>query len=515
MSTRIVYASIALLVAAFARLAASTFAMPPYAGLDEIYHAARIHFVLNEQRNPTPAEPSVASSFHRSMEFSVQNPLPAFVHLNMVWSAVVGASDEPLDMRRDSPISSERSYVTHNYEAQQPSAYYSIASLISRLSSCRTVLCNLRLWRFISLVFALITVAASMAIGYQFHRVPGLCAGALIAFIPTWHTLMLRASNDAIACAALAVGFMLTLRNSRRLALPEGMAWGIAVATKLLTWPAVALLIFYLWRQRASQRRLLVVGCFVIGAVVITVADLVARTGMLIGLEAFAGPDIDGGVARSGIAYLEMVKITIASGIWMSGQHVNALTPIGMTLYAVPLAVVLSLTVLRSSREERIRSLVPVGIVLLVFAVGQVVHAGAHIRNARLQGAELPLGGKEGWYWFSLASFVVPAVLGMTRSSLGRRAALFASAWLLLWDAMITVGALWRDYAGLATAASPSRLFRWGPSPRFSSELFDRLTSVAVGPLESELLLLFALGSGAALLLIPALLCAKDPHRSH
>src|SRR3954453_21376846 len=33
--------------------------MPPYAGLDEVYHVARLAFVRNEHRNPTTTEASI------------------------------------------------------------------------------------------------------------------------------------------------------------------------------------------------------------------------------------------------------------------------------------------------------------------------------------------------------------------------------------------------------------------------------------------------------------------------
>ena len=42
-----------LAIAAAARLLLQMAALPPYAGLDEIYHVARLVFVAQEGRNPT------------------------------------------------------------------------------------------------------------------------------------------------------------------------------------------------------------------------------------------------------------------------------------------------------------------------------------------------------------------------------------------------------------------------------------------------------------------------------
>ena len=46
-------------VAALARLTLHVAALPPYAGLDEVWHVARLSFVLQEGRNPDIRENSV------------------------------------------------------------------------------------------------------------------------------------------------------------------------------------------------------------------------------------------------------------------------------------------------------------------------------------------------------------------------------------------------------------------------------------------------------------------------
>ena len=56
----------------------------------------------------------------------------------------------------DAPVDSK--YVEPNYEAQQPSLYYSLVAPLARLFP-RTVLTQLRVWRFASVLFALIAMA--------------------------------------------------------------------------------------------------------------------------------------------------------------------------------------------------------------------------------------------------------------------------------------------------------------------------------------------------------------------
>src|SRR5438477_5214065 len=57
-----------LIVCAAARLFLQMAAMPPYAGLDEVYHVARLAFVRAEHRNPTTTEASIPPYLMRSIE---------------------------------------------------------------------------------------------------------------------------------------------------------------------------------------------------------------------------------------------------------------------------------------------------------------------------------------------------------------------------------------------------------------------------------------------------------------
>src|SRR5437870_2851661 len=172
--------------------------MPPYAGLDELYHVARLAFVLEEQRNPTTAEPSVPPDLEATLERK-WDAVPSFALLQRDWHP------QPL---RDRPVTTGP-YARPNYEAQQPSLYYSLVAPLARPFP-RTVLTQLRVWRFASVVFALIAIVATATIGERWWGRSGLVAAALVAFIPTWETLVTRASNDAFACALVAVAVAVT-----------------------------------------------------------------------------------------------------------------------------------------------------------------------------------------------------------------------------------------------------------------------------------------------------------------
>src|SRR5256885_1191460 len=71
----------------------------------------------------------------------------------------------------------------------------------------------------------------------------GLVGAALVAFIPTWETLVTRASNDAFACALVAVAVAVTAWGRGRGAL-EALLWALAIAAKLYTWPLAIVLPF-------------------------------------------------------------------------------------------------------------------------------------------------------------------------------------------------------------------------------------------------------------------------------
>src|ERR1051325_2515017 len=130
--------------------------MPPYAGLDELYHVARLAFVLEEHRNPRMGEASVPPDLEATLERK-WDAVPSFALLQTEWR---GAGPP-------------RPYVRANYEAQQPSLYYSLVAPVARLFP-RTVLTQLRVWRFASVVFALVVIVATATIGERWFGGAGL-----------------------------------------------------------------------------------------------------------------------------------------------------------------------------------------------------------------------------------------------------------------------------------------------------------------------------------------------------
>src|SRR2546423_14201927 len=79
-----------LTVAALARLIMQVAALPPYAGLDEVWHVARLAFVREEGRNPSVRE----NSTPRYLASSIANDpaFPAdFGHIGERWPEVARA----------------------------------------------------------------------------------------------------------------------------------------------------------------------------------------------------------------------------------------------------------------------------------------------------------------------------------------------------------------------------------------------------------------------------------------
>src|SRR5438270_4732759 len=158
--TKTLIAYALLLVCASARLLLQMAAMPPYAGLDEVYHVARLAFVRAEHRNPTTSESSIPRYLMRSIAQgrnagvlagwpagvprlrSVDATLPAMGEAGEAWPAVVARRSVIVD--RPLTNADLKPYVVKNYEAQQTSLYYSLAA---PLVPIRPALFELRVWR--------------------------------------------------------------------------------------------------------------------------------------------------------------------------------------------------------------------------------------------------------------------------------------------------------------------------------------------------------------------------------
>src|SRR5205823_8945746 len=256
----------------------------------------------------------------------------------------------------------------------------------------RTVLTQLRVWRFASVVFALIAIVAMATIGERWWGRSGLAAAALVAFMPTWETLVTRASNDAFACALVAVAVAVSAAgrmqnaecrmqncsasNSAFCILHsafEALLWALAIAAKLYTWPlAIALPFFWRW-QRASRWRVIAVTAACAVSAALTMAELSSRTGTAIGVHFTHS----GGALR----IVDLIKVTIASAAWTSGEHWDALRPLGIALYLLPIAA----AIVVSARRRDLLALA--GAVMSAFALAQAVD---FVESARA-------GGGEGW----------------------------------------------------------------------------------------------------------------------
>jgi len=467
-----------VVAAATIRLWLHSAAMPPYAGLDEVYHVARLSFVLREGRDPLMREPSVPPYLDAAIR-GKSDALPVFGVIGAAWPEVVKSRqilfpDRILTERDLAP------YLTTNYEAQQPSLYYRLAASLPRLFSERTPLQELRLWRAFSILCGVVTIGALASLGMKLFGPAGVLPAVMLLSTPTWLTLVVRASNDALACALIAVACAVTFSLPRGWGgwWGEALLWSLALGTKLYSWPAAAVLPVIWHYQRAPRRRRALVLLIGLIAVAATVTDLMLRTNNPLGLFAF---DRMVGFSRgslSGIDYGGMVRIIVASGAWTSGQHWNALTPLAILFYIGPILILLAIFVIRY-RLTSARLLLVSAVAGASFAVAQVVNAAGYIRQALMTGAELPAGGKEGWYWYALAPLFIGVVAQTCRHA--PRVMIYALlGWIIGWDILIHEGALFQDFAGLTNAAGSDAFFRWGP--RAFPFTYGSLSHVGVGP---------------------------------
>jgi len=341
--TQVAYAL--LIVCASAGLLLQMAALPPYAGLDEVYHVARLVFVRAEHRNPTTSEASIPPYLMRSIAAGrnagvprlrpVDAAMPAMGEAGERWPAIVLRGkvivDQPLKKADLEP------YVVKNYEAQQTSLYY---SLFAPLVPVRTALFELRVWRAMSVLFALITVLATAEIGRRWFGPLGILGGAILVSLPTWETLVMRAGNDAFACMLVAIAVLISVCAPKRALgiAAEAIVWGLALNAKMYTWPLLIILPLLWWRQRASKSRAIAVTLVAAIAILFTFAELSSRTRNPLGVVAFDRPG--GIVYEAKVNIGEIVRVTIASFAWTSGQFNDALRPIAIALYLLPIFTV-------------------------------------------------------------------------------------------------------------------------------------------------------------------------------
>jgi hypothetical protein len=466
-----------LAVIATLRLWLQAAAMPPYAGLDEVWHVARLAFVAREWRNPTMREPSIPPYLARTISGDPRE-MPAFGEAREAWPDVV-QSRSAIVRERALTAADLTPYVAANYEAQQPSFYYAAAAPLSRLGT-RGPVHELRLWRAFSVFWGVMAILAIACIAMQIAGPSGVLAAALLLSLPTWQTLIARASNDALTCAFLAIACAISLRGPRTKAgwIAESVMWCFALLPKLYSWPAVIVLPL-LWRQQDAPRaRRILNAAAVAAAVLITTIDLATRTNNPLGLFAFDDvvPQARGSLAQ--IDFGSMLRIVIATAVWTSGQHWNALRPAAMLLYFGPLLAIVAWYAIRhraSARPQLQVALVAIG----GFAFAQAINAAGYIRQALATGGTLPAGGKEGWYWYALAPLLI-VFLSIPLRVAPKIWIVALVAWVVGWDVLIHEGALFQDYAGLTHATGGDALFRWGP--RALPFAWGSLDGIGVGP---------------------------------
>ena len=442
--------------------------MSPYAGLDEGFHVARVAYVSVERRQPVAGELSVPRYIGASMA-GLPGALPGFGTIQEEWQGRLATRPEgwrnvPLDR------SGRPEYVASNYEAQQPSLYYAVAAPFDRIFGT-TQLRELLALRLFAVLCGVVTVLGTGMLAAELWGPAGFLAGLLLLATPTWITLVARAGNDAPACAALALGVLLSALPDagwRRRA-GEAGCWALAVALKVYTWPAVVLLPL-LWPRPTARGRWALVGAAVAVSGSLTALDLVARTGNPIGSSAFwsgGGVVLSGdSLARlAGLPWYQFFKVLVGSAIWTSGEHANFFRPPGLVLFVAPW-LVLAAAGLGAIRVIPARTVRLLAVAALVFAVAEVGQAWGNLRQEVLGRVATRSAGLAGWYAHSFDPIWYGVGLGFAVASLHRRrrSALLVLVVIgaLLGDLFVTEGAVFRDYAGLSSPQTPGVFVRWG-----------------------------------------------------
>jgi hypothetical protein len=274
----------------------------------------------------------------------------------------------------------------------------------------------------------------------------------------------------------VAVAVCISVIGSRRplAIIIEALMWGLALNAKMYTWPLLVILPALWLRQRAPKKRVITVMVISLIAVLLTFAGLSSRTRNPLGVVAFDRP---GGIVYDArVSVSEIVRVTIASAAWTSGQFNDALRPVAIAVYLGPIILLLLVAVWRRSATERgAGSPVFLAVAALAFfALAQGYNVVACVLANR-GGNPIPIGGKEGWYWYVVMPIVIPALLvpALARWRI-------AAWWLVIWDVIITEVALFHDFAGMTSPMHGSILFRWGP---LHAPFTVHLGGIGVGPL--------------------------------
>lgn len=447
-----------ILAAAGARLLLHLAEMPPYSGLDELYHVGRLEFEAQTNRGLRAEEPSLPR-YLADAASDAPGAVAAFAERGSEWPSWLHRNRD--GATRDVMLTPALLRIAErdNYEYQQPALYYLVARELPDALGASSALSRLMIWRGFSGLLALLTVGV-LALGLIRARLPTSSSAALLLLTPTWLTLTVRASNDALACFAITLAIVITWLGYERNAIAEGVAWGVAAATKLYALPLMACIPLFWFQQRTTRRRMLIVGSIIAAALIASTIEVGTRSRNPTGLFAF--DPVDGTLGIEHLRLMpwdEVFKTFLLTLGWTSGQHWNALTPVGfvliVVLYTAPWAIG---WVRREWRPDR-RGLAVLGAVVVAFAAAQLVNLLGYARSAGP--GELPAGGKEGWYWYSM----LPLVLIVAASSIRRNHRLFLGM-VMVCGLVVDIGlselALYLDYAGTNCPDVAGLLVRWG-----------------------------------------------------
>jgi hypothetical protein len=212
-----------------------------------------------------------------------------------------------------------------------------------------------------------------------------------------------------------------------------------------------------------------VVGLAIAATVAATALDLQARTGNPTGKFELRTPgsvpfSVESVRRIAALPWFDYAKVFVGSAIWTSGPHGDFLRPAGVVLFLAPWALLVAAGLLAlPDLSRRRRALLLAAAV--VFAAAEVGQAWGAIRHA-LGGHPSAGAGLAGWYLHAFDPIWYGVGLGfaIAASAARGRGGLVAVALLLALgaDVWVTEFALFPDYAGLASPATPGALFRWG-----------------------------------------------------
>ena len=269
-----------------------------------------------------------------------------------------------------------------------------------------------------SLLFALITVLATAEIGRRWFGPIGILGGAILVSLPTWETLVMRAGNDAFACMLAAIAVLISVcapkRADRHCRRGDRLGAGAEredVHVAAADHPAdsvVASARVENARDRGDDRCGDRRPAHVRRALVANAQSARRRRVRPAGRR---------GVRGEGQHQRDRSRDDRQSSAWTSGQHNDALRPIAIALYLGPILIARAR---RADVRRQPASRQLAFAALCAFALAQAYNVIACVL-ARHGGNDIPIGGKEGWYWYVLAPVDHPRAARARAETLARR----------------------------------------------------------------------------------------------